>query len=254
MKNALLTMIGLATMSLSAVAQQKPAIPPSDASAAPQVEVPEGAFEIAIPNLSTSGSLPADGEIVLIEDEGSEQARLGRDVIIWHGPIARAIPQRPISRVALVGESDVTAAKGGATIRIVRRYPAALKVVKPVDENAPVAAVPGPDVSELNGPEPDVPSAAEMLATASAGYSLANATPNPVSTAAQISFTLPRSGETKLSVFDNAGRVVATLADEVLDAGTYTRTFDASSLPAGLYLYRLSSGSYAETKTMTVVR
>jgi len=92
------------------------------------------------------------------------------------------------------------------------------------------------------------------MAAANAGYSLSSAAPNPVSTSASISFTLPRAGRTELAVFDNAGRVVATLADDNLDAGTHTRTFDASGLPAGLYLYRLSSGGYAETKTMTVVR
>ena len=106
---------------------------------------------------------------------------------------------------------------------------------------------------KFSRPEPELPSAVEMLEASNAGYSLANATPNPVSVSSTISFTLPRGGHTKLAVFDNAGREVAVLADESLDAGTHTRTFDAGSLPAGLYLYRLSSGSFAETKTMTVV-
>jgi hypothetical protein len=55
-------------------------------------------------------------------------------------------------------------------------------------------------------------------------------------------------------VFDAVGNPVATLVDGDVASGTHSVIFEARNLAAGRYLYRLSSGSFTETKTMTVVR
>ncbi len=85
--------------------------------------------------------------------------------------------------------------------------------------------------------------------------------PNPFNPTTTIKFRIPdgsghRSNSTFLSlkVFDLLGREVATLASEVLPAGYYSRTFDASSLASGVYIYRLQSGSMVDTKRMLIVR
>jgi hypothetical protein len=249
MKHALFTMIGLAALSLPASSQQLPPVIMSDASLSPQVEIPEGAFEIALPNLGTkSVELPTE-----------------RPAELQTPSLA------PAPRVIIVQRTERT-----TRVRNCRRAPDARRVVRIIETNAlatlladnsvsvgngapkvqsvSTAPMPSAEMSESSGPQPGPPSGVEALTATNAGYSLASAAPNPVSATASISFTLPRAGRTTLSVFDNSGRVVATLADGMLDAGTHTRVFDASGLPAGLYLYRLSSGSYAETKTMTVVR
>jgi hypothetical protein len=283
MMNALLTMIGLAAMTVPTLAQHTSTIISAEVNAGPQTEVPEGAFEIALPNLVTTTTLPGEDHVLFgIEQserentivrtvmivrgdsaalvELPEQARLGRDVITFRGPV-RALPQRPNLRIQTQVETelpdlDEATTKGRRGLVIVRRFEPAKKTIAPQSQQpdeARIDDVREPVTGEFARPEPDVPSAAEMLEAATAGYSLANATPNPVSAGTSISFTLPQSGRTKLAIFDNTGREVAVLADEVLDAGSHTRMFDASALPAGLYLYRLSSGSFAETKTMTVV-
>jgi len=57
------------------------------------------------------------------------------------------------------------------------------------------------------------------------------------------------------------GREVRTLVNEEKQPGRYSVTFDASNLPTGVYLYRLSvsSGpgqvsSFSEMRKMVVVR
>jgi hypothetical protein len=47
---------------------------------------------------------------------------------------------------------------------------------------------------------------------------------------------------------------VATLANELFEAGRYSRTFDASEFSTGLYIYRLSSDDVVFTKKMLLVK
>jgi hypothetical protein len=39
-----------------------------------------------------------------------------------------------------------------------------------------------------------------------------------------------------------------------MDAGTHTITWDASGLPGGTYLYRLTAGAFSETRAMTLLK
>jgi hypothetical protein len=78
--------------------------------------------------------------------------------------------------------------------------------------------------------------------------------PNPFNPSTVISYQLPISGNVALKVYDLLGREVATLVNEEKPAGTYEVAFDASQLSSGVYLYRLSSGSFIETKKMTIIK
>lgn len=57
-----------------------------------------------------------------------------------------------------------------------------------------------------------------------------------------------------LKVFDLLGKEVATLVDETLKPGTYSITWDATGFPSGVYFYRLTSGTFVETKKLILVR
>ncbi len=39
--------------------------------------------------------------------------------------------------------------------------------------------------------------------------------------------------------------------DQPMSAGTHAATWDASGLPSGTYLYRLTAGPFSQTKAMT---
>ena len=51
-------------------------------------------------------------------------------------------------------------------------------------------------------------------------------------------------------MYDVLGREVGSLVEEVLPSGRYTRNWNASGLPSGVYYYRLDAASYRETKKM----
>jgi hypothetical protein len=55
-------------------------------------------------------------------------------------------------------------------------------------------------------------------------------------------------------IFDINGREVSDLVNEMLDAGVYNVTFDASSLVSGLYFCRLSVGRFTDTKKMIFIK
>ncbi len=78
--------------------------------------------------------------------------------------------------------------------------------------------------------------------------------PNPFGSSTSISFSLTRSAETKLTVFDALGRRAAVLVDEHLPPGRHTMTFDASRLAGGLYVYRLEAAGSTVARAMVLLK
>jgi len=85
--------------------------------------------------------------------------------------------------------------------------------------------------------------------------------PNPFNPNTKIKYTIPGVGDenfrplqAQLIVYDILGRKVTTLVDEPKAPGNYEITFDASRLASGVYLYRLTSGSFSQTKKMMVIK
>jgi len=93
--------------------------------------------------------------------------------------------------------------------------------------------------------------AAKALPTA---YALEQNYPNPFGEATEIRFALPEAGSVSLVVYDIMGREVTRLAEGNRPAGIHRVRWDASSLPSGVYLYRLTTKGYTETRRMTVIR
>ncbi|MEK6755709.1 MAG: T9SS type A sorting domain-containing protein, partial [Bacteroidota bacterium] len=65
--------------------------------------------------------------------------------------------------------------------------------------------------------------------------------PNPFNPTTAISFQLSANSYVTLSVFDVLGREVAVLVNGEKPGGVYRITWDASSLPSGIYVYRLQA-------------
>jgi hypothetical protein len=78
--------------------------------------------------------------------------------------------------------------------------------------------------------------------------------PNPFNAVTTFSFTNHQSSIINLSVYDLLGREVATLVDEKLGPGTYTRRWDARELASGVDLYRLKAGDFQDTKRLILLR
>jgi ligand-binding sensor domain-containing protein len=87
--------------------------------------------------------------------------------------------------------------------------------------------------------------------------------PNPFNPQTNIRFVLePSAGElyagdpvpARLAVYDLLGREMAVLLDGPLPSGTHRVVFDGSSLPSGVYIYRLRIGGRSETRRMLLLR
>lgn len=78
--------------------------------------------------------------------------------------------------------------------------------------------------------------------------------PNPFNPVTKIDYALPKAGFVKLVVFDILGREVATLVNDVKQAGIYSVDFNASSLSSGIYFYRLESNGLTDIKKMMLVK
>ncbi len=81
-----------------------------------------------------------------------------------------------------------------------------------------------------------------------------SAFPNPFASATAVRFGVPERAEVRLAVYDVLGREVAVLADGSVGAGWHTARLAAESLPSGVYVVRLTAGSFVQTQRVTLVR
>ncbi|MBE0572724.1 MAG: discoidin domain-containing protein [Ignavibacteriaceae bacterium] len=83
--------------------------------------------------------------------------------------------------------------------------------------------------------------------------------PNPFNPSTKIKFTIPSVGAQyivpiQLKVFDILGNEVATLVDEEKMPGIYEVEFNGSNFSSGVYLYRLTAGSFSEIKKLILLK
>ncbi len=101
-----------------------------------------------------------------------------------------------------------------------------------------------------------------LAATASLGaeeglsfeFELEQNRPNPFQGRSVVQFSMPASGDVHLTVIDMLGRTVRTLAEGEFSEGRHTVAIDASTLPSGTYLYRLTTEHGTAVKQMIVTR
>ena len=78
--------------------------------------------------------------------------------------------------------------------------------------------------------------------------------PNPFNPVTTISYQIREQELVQLKVHDILGREVATLVNEIKPSGSYQVEFNASKLPSGIYLYKLISGNFTETKKLILMK
>jgi hypothetical protein len=78
--------------------------------------------------------------------------------------------------------------------------------------------------------------------------------PNPFNPSTIISYQLSVVSNVKLSVYDMLGREIAVLVESKQNAGTHQKQWNAEGLPSGVYLYRLQTESFTETKKLLFLK
>ena len=86
------------------------------------------------------------------------------------------------------------------------------------------------------------------------GFRLMQNYPNPFNPVTTIEFSMPRSGQVTLTVYDMLGREVDTLLHKQMDAGGHTLQWNARNVASGIYLVRMVSGDFTQTRKLLLLR
>lgn len=78
--------------------------------------------------------------------------------------------------------------------------------------------------------------------------------PNPFNPSTIITYDVPADSRVRLDVFNTLGQHIALLVDDTVSKGRHTTTYDASSLPTGVYIYRLTTSRSSISRRMIVVK
>jgi len=107
---------------------------------------------------------------------------------------------------------------------------------------------------KLVGGSPDKISVKQGGSNTIIEYSLGQNYPNPFNPTTAINYSIKTAGEVTLKVYDMLGTEVASLVNEIQEAGTYSVEFNAGNLPSGIYFYTLTSGNFVDTKKLILLK
>jgi len=78
--------------------------------------------------------------------------------------------------------------------------------------------------------------------------------PNPFNPSTTIKFGLKQKSNVRIDIFNSIGETVKTILDEERNPGNYSIEFNAAQLPSGVYIYRIESGSFVQTRKMILMK
>ncbi len=78
--------------------------------------------------------------------------------------------------------------------------------------------------------------------------------PNPFNPVTTIKYSIPKKTFVTIMVYNILGKEIRRLVDEEKPAGDYKIEFRASSLPSGVYFYRIKAGAFYQSKKMLLLK
>jgi photosystem II stability/assembly factor-like uncharacterized protein len=78
--------------------------------------------------------------------------------------------------------------------------------------------------------------------------------PNPFNPETSISFSLPKSSNVKITLYDILGKIVAQITDEFYNSGFHKVQFNGTNLASGVYFYEMNADSFREVKVMNLLK
>lgn len=85
-------------------------------------------------------------------------------------------------------------------------------------------------------------------------YSLLQNYPNPFNPETSFQFTLPKTADIKIVVYNSSGEEVQVLFQGEKPAGVHHISFNAGTLSSGVYYYSIISPSFSETRKMVLLK
>jgi hypothetical protein len=78
--------------------------------------------------------------------------------------------------------------------------------------------------------------------------------PNPFNPSTTIEFSVPKTGNIRLALYDELGKECAVLLDQAMESGSYSYRLNAASLPSGVYYYRIQSSGSTLVKQLLLLK
>ena len=85
-------------------------------------------------------------------------------------------------------------------------------------------------------------------------FELAQNYPNPFNSITVIRYSIPIKSDVKLTIINSIGEEIETLVSELKEAGKHEVIWNADGLSSGVYLYKLQTGDFIETKKMVLMK
>ena len=85
-------------------------------------------------------------------------------------------------------------------------------------------------------------------------YYLEQNYPNPFNPSTKINFGLKKAGEVEISVYNILGNKVATLVNGYNSAGKHSVLFNASTLSSGIYIYKIVTNEFTQSRKMLMLK
>lgn len=85
-------------------------------------------------------------------------------------------------------------------------------------------------------------------------FTLGQNYPNPFNPKTSIEIELFEDSDVEVTIFNLEGREIAKLFKGSLTTGTHKFTFDGAELPSGIYLYKVSTPNFSQTKKMILTK
>ena len=85
-------------------------------------------------------------------------------------------------------------------------------------------------------------------------YSLSQNYPNPFNPSTEINYTLAKSGNVTLKVYNLLGSEVATLVNGFMESGKHSVKFDANDITSGIYFYTIKADNFTSTRKMILMK
>jgi len=85
-------------------------------------------------------------------------------------------------------------------------------------------------------------------------YALEQNYPNPFNPSTEIAYSVPAEAHVTLKVYNLLGQEVASLVDEVKEAGRHTINWNAADQASGVYFYSMQTDDFSATKKMVFMK
>ncbi len=105
----------------------------------------------------------------------------------------------------------------------------------------------------------DFPTSVNLTSSIPASFDLSNNYPNPFNPATSISFGLPHPAHVKIEIFNSLGQLVSTPVNDFYPAGQFKTGWNGtdesgSPVSSGLYIYRMSTDKFIQSKRMLLLK